>query len=1545
MTLVEPQVEAATLLEPQVAEANAERALVALFLRDDAEKPGMMIGRYKLLEEIGEGGFGIVWRAEQTGDVRREVALKVIKPGMDSREIIARFEAERQALAMMNHPHIAQMLEGGSTLHGRPYFAMEYVKGQPITQFCDERRLPLEARIRIFVDVCSAVQHAHQKAILHRDLKPSNILVGEASGQIVAKVIDFGVAKALGSQLTDKTMFTMVGTAIGTPQYMSPEQAGVLGQDVDTRSDIYSLGVILYELLTGSTPMKVEDLRKGGLANLKDWLRDAEPERPSTRIVHLEAPTKQKVASNRKTELRKLPRALRGDLDWIVMRALEKDRNRRYQTANGLALDLERYLKGDAVEAGPPSASYRLGKLAQRYRGALTAAALLLISVLVGVGFTVWQAVRATKAEKLASLRLTQAEGARDAAEDLINEAIPGLRKSLLALGKVEIMEDMVAAADAYYKKLPAELANEGALRHKSSLALNRALIAAALGRDKEQEEQTIESLRLTEQLAALHPDEEQLQDDACYGMLTLCYLYNDRSAFDQLVKTADNIIVRCDAWLAKKPESLWSLRYKVLAHNLAAQALVRYGGKVAEGFARFQLAVSITAYMRKVAGETPEVCEAEGINHYGNAKVAERLGNLTLRVKEYEASTASFARALELELGDGSALLREMYVGALHHAGAGIRDHGKITKDEEEQKRGEDMIRKAFEGRAKLVELEPGRAEWWRDLAHSYHMMSLIALDHKDLATELQYRKDSLRCREEAAKRQPTRPLLFDELAGGFSGLADVLVKLEPPDSTQAAELLLRGLEAWKKGVEMAGMKSINNRQIKSDMDRLCKVAATNPKAAVAWLAQARQTLEPLVGKIEGSNDVLAALAKVLSLQAETLASLGQNEPAAEAKAALDKLTGTKGEGASNTTDVAKLLIDTASPEYDAISKLPPDRQPEAVAKVEAAVKRAIQLLEPLVAKENTPGQRYELGRAWLIQARLLRWHKQWREAHDAYSKTLSLFDAATQVSNLASAEQELGDMLREQKDYPAAIEHYTRVAKIRDDLTQQPGASADSFRAAGQLWSNWRTALLSSGDIAAALKASDAELQRYQRAHELDPKRNDIIWSLASGLLQKSRIHAQLKDDAAAITALDQSMAHFATLLPQETNFGRLDGLNNYAGDAYSKLRESKNYAGAEKALKLVIIVRQRFEAVRSWPEEVNKSSIDAQLTMVSLVQEQGRIPDCEALLTAALEAADRSARPAIIASAHARARTFFDVLGRHAEAEAHIRIAYETSQQTDLGAVALNIAGDYAMTLRNLKRYAEAEKIVIPAWDMASTRTWPNESQRLRSDLANKICSLFITWYNAEPSDARKIQAVQWAERAATTLPMEGKLNEGDIAPALLVWMWRMATWVEAGDVAAYKRQRTKLLALAKGRQQPDICNRAAKLALLLPAEADELAAAVTLADIAFRAMPVGKPPDEFHTFSQGLALYRSGKHEEALAVLQPVIKSVAYDRLFSIRSIAALAHHALGQTEQAKALLTSMDKMDARALAWLSMPADRDAAVSRVLLREARAAVGP
>jgi serine/threonine protein kinase/tetratricopeptide (TPR) repeat protein len=386
------------------------------------EPPGATIGPYTILDVIGEGGMGVVYRAAQTEPVARQVALKIIKPGMDSRACLARFEAERLALALMDHPHIAKVLDAGTTSNGRPYFVMELVQGIPITRYCDANQLCVKERMELAIPVCQAIQHAHQKGIVHRDIKPSNVLVTTYDGHPVPKVIDFGVAKATqarrASDDSAALTLTRLGQVIGTLEYMAPEQAEVNPEDIDTRADIYSLGVLLYELLTGVTPFDKQHFRDVAFHEMLRIIREEEPARPSTKLSSLDALPS--VAATRSTEPARLTRALRGELDWIVMKALEKDRNRRYDTASSLALDLQRFLQDEPVLACPPSTGYRLQKYARKHRALLTTAALVALALLAGTILSTWQAIRATHAEALAKQNearaLAEEKNARDAA-------------------------------------------------------------------------------------------------------------------------------------------------------------------------------------------------------------------------------------------------------------------------------------------------------------------------------------------------------------------------------------------------------------------------------------------------------------------------------------------------------------------------------------------------------------------------------------------------------------------------------------------------------------------------------------------------------------------------------------------------------------------------------------------------------------------------------------------------------------------------------------------------------------------------------------------------------------------------------------------------------------------------------------------------------------------------------------------------------------------------------------------------------------------------
>ncbi|MCU0979820.1 MAG: serine/threonine protein kinase [Pirellulaceae bacterium] len=414
---------------------------------------GTMIGPYKLMEQIGEGGFGLVYVADQQEPIRRRVALKIIKPGMESREVLNRFEAERQAIALMDHPNIARVFDAGVTDTAQPYFVMELVRGVPLTTFCDSQKLDMSERLKLFVTICHAVLHAHQKGIIHRDLKPSNILVTVQDGQPLAKVIDFGVAKAIGQSLTVKTIYTRFASMVGTPAYMSPEQAEMSAVDVDTRSDIYALGVLLYELLTGSTPFAPDRLQSAGFDELRRIIREEEPPRPSTRLSTLNNELASTVAVNRRLDPAKLASSMKRDLDWIVMKTLDKDRNRRYSTAGALSQDVSRFLMDQPVEARPPSTWYRFSKFARRNKVGLSTAAMVAGALILGTAMSVWQARVAVRERDEKEIALQQARAAEATANHArleLEEFTERLKSANILLASGRAHADAERWANAY---------------------------------------------------------------------------------------------------------------------------------------------------------------------------------------------------------------------------------------------------------------------------------------------------------------------------------------------------------------------------------------------------------------------------------------------------------------------------------------------------------------------------------------------------------------------------------------------------------------------------------------------------------------------------------------------------------------------------------------------------------------------------------------------------------------------------------------------------------------------------------------------------------------------------------------------------------------------------------------------------------------------------------------------------------------------------------------------------------------------------------------
>ncbi len=512
-----------------------------------AELSATVIGPYKLLQPIGEGGMGTVYMAEQTQPVRRTVALKLIKAGMDSRQVLARFGAERQALALMDHPNIAKVFDAGTTDTGRPYFVMELVKGIPITKFCDERRLTTRERLELAIPVCQAVQHAHQKGIIHRDIKPSNILIALYDGKPVPKIIDFGVAKATGPRLTDQTLYTEFGAVVGTLEYMSPEQAELNQLDIDTRSDIYSLGVLLYELLTGSTPLDRKRLKQGAFLEMLRVIREEESPRPSLRLSTTEELPS--IAACRNIEPRKLSGLVRGELDWIVMKALEKDRTRRYETANGLAADLRRYLDNEPVQACPPSALYRFRKFGRRNLAALTTAALVAAALVVGTGVSTWQAVRATQARKETAEQRDLARANFQKAHLAVDTYLTEVSEDQLLdqPGLQPLRSKLLKSALQYYQQFVEERGADPSLQRDLAEAYRRVgSITSEIGSKAEAEAPLRQAIGLFQTLLKGTPDDEELQNGLArsYQLLTHVQAYGNQAALAKGKRRAFRCVV-----------------------------------------------------------------------------------------------------------------------------------------------------------------------------------------------------------------------------------------------------------------------------------------------------------------------------------------------------------------------------------------------------------------------------------------------------------------------------------------------------------------------------------------------------------------------------------------------------------------------------------------------------------------------------------------------------------------------------------------------------------------------------------------------------------------------------------------------------------------------------------------------------------------------------------------------------------------------------------------------------------------------------------------
>jgi serine/threonine protein kinase/Flp pilus assembly protein TadD len=757
------------------------------------ESPGTVIGPYKLLEQIGEGGFGVVFMAEQAQPLRRRVALKVLKPGMDSRQIIARFEAERQALALMDHPHIAKVLDAGQTAGGRPYFVMDLVKGLPFTEFCDQARLTLGERLGLFVHVCQAVQHAHQKGIIHRDLKPSNVLVTTQDGAPLVKVIDFGIAKAVGQQLTDKTLFTGFAQFVGTPLYMSPEQTALSNVDVDTRSDVYSLGVMLYELLTGTTPFEKERLQDVGYDELRRIICEEEPPRPSKRISTLgQAATV--VSTQRRIDPHKLSQLCHGELDWIVMKALDKDRARRYETASAFAADVQCYLADEPVQACPPRASYRLRKFVQRNKGPVLAAGVILFLLVAGIVGTTTGLVWALAAEGQAVTERDEKEEARRQTRQALNTMTDEVMEELLGR-QVQLTDKhraFLRKVLAYHAAFAAAKGDDPEGRHSRADGYFRVGgIRFTLGEFKDAESAFRAALALQKQLAAEFPNRPEYRREltATYSRLVFVLSTTRRAKEAEAVSRAELTVRR---QLAADFPTRTEFRQELVWSHGELGFLLRNSGRPKEAAKVYRAGLAVAERLAADFPRRTKFREEVADCHYKLAELLDATGRPEEAKRAYQAALTLWKQlpaehAKQADSDPDWALVNKVQL-AVMLAGAGRR------------KEAEAAYRKALAFARQLVAKFPARPQLRHQLGLCYQNLGFLLGKMGRLREPEGAFRAAVAIYKQLAANFPNRPDYRGGLAMAQASLGNMLIPTDRAKSEAAyreALALLKELAA----------------------------------------------------------------------------------------------------------------------------------------------------------------------------------------------------------------------------------------------------------------------------------------------------------------------------------------------------------------------------------------------------------------------------------------------------------------------------------------------------------------------------------------------------------------------------------------------------------------------------------------------------------------------------------------------------------------------------------------------------------------------------
>ncbi len=783
---------------PEVGTFNFARERQATGIGPTAASAGKIIdGRYRLLEEIGEGGMGTVWVAEQIQPVRRRVAIKLIKLGMDSRHVLSRFELERQALAVMDHPNIAKVLDGGATDQGRPFFVMEYVKGVPITEYCDQARVNVDGRLQLFVQVCQAVQHAHQKGIIHRDLKPSNILVCLYDGRPIPKVIDFGLAKAMDQPLAEHILYTAHGVIVGTPLYMSPEQAEFNNLDVDTRADIYSLGVILYELLTGTTPLDRQRFKDAAWQEIVRLIKEEEPSKPSTKLSGSGALPS--VAAQRNLEPAQLTRLVRGDLDWIVMKALEKERSRRYETANGLARDLERYLADEVVEARPPSAGYRLLKLIRRNRRLVVAVGLIALALVGGIAGTTWGMFRAVQAQKAEAAR---AEGERLAlldAEEQKAKAIAANERTQKARDRAERRFELAVEAIENFRTVVDR--NLDVKNRTENEALRKALLQAPLGYYQ----------KLRDDLSSggdASPEVRTQLGDAYLKLASLNHEIGSQADALKEFDEAESLFERLfrEAPIVQKP------KYRArLARTLAERGELQAASTNMNAMAFESLHRSRELQAATIHDNPQDVEARKTLSRvlFDLAMLEGRKGKVDAALDALQTSQTSLEEGGQQAPGDvGLQLLL---------AGVHLKRSEILTEQRDRLAEAQSAAQTALQFVEALVRLHPDSAECKQELARAYSCLGIISQRQGAQERALELFGKQARTFEEMVRMQPTRNQLKLDHALALGKLASAQYRLGRNEE---------GLANLQRGCDLAAVlvrenpTNLNFKKVLSTLD-----------------------------------------------------------------------------------------------------------------------------------------------------------------------------------------------------------------------------------------------------------------------------------------------------------------------------------------------------------------------------------------------------------------------------------------------------------------------------------------------------------------------------------------------------------------------------------------------------------------------------------------------------------------------------------------------------------------------------------------------------